>query len=166
MPDIRTLYEKDFLGQWDCTDRDMILTIKGVLQEEVPQPKTNKKTKKVCMTFAETDKKMVLNATNRDIIAKLLKTWDYTKWPGTQIQLYTDPKVRFGTEEVGGLRVRAFLPAAQEQVFCGDCGQEIKAANNMTPAQIAAYTQKKYGRVLCPDCAKKEKEAQTNDAAE
>ena len=135
MPDIRSLYEKDFLGQWDCTDQDLVLTIKGVKQEEVAQPRTNQKKKKVCLTFQETDKKMVLNATNRDIIAKLL----------------------------GGLRVRNFLPQKQEQVFCDECGQEIQAANNMTPAQIAAYTKKKYGKALCPECAKKAKEEQ--DAA-
>lgn len=158
MPDIRQLYEKNFLGQWDCTDEDLILTIKGVSQEDVVQPRTNKKTKKVCLAFRETDKKMVLNATNRDIIAKLLKTWDYTKWPGTKVQFYKDPKVRFGTEEVGGLRIRNFLPTGPE-VFCDECGQEIKPANNMTPAQIAAYTKKKYGKALCPECAKKAKEA-------
>lgn len=163
MPDIRSLYEKDFLGQWDCTDQDLVLTIKGVKQEEVAQPRTNQKKKKVCLTFQETDKKMVLNATNRDIIAKLLGTWDYTKWGGTKIQLYKDPKVRFGTEEVGGLRVRNFLPQKQEQVFCDECGQEIQPANNMTPAQIAAYTKKKYKKALCPECAKKAKEEQ--DAA-
>lgn len=163
MPDIRQLYEKDFLGQWDCTDEDLILTIKGVSQEEVVQPKTNKKTKKVCLAFKETDKKMVLNATNRDIIAGLIKTWDYTKWPGVKVQLYKDPKVRFGTEEVGGLRVRKFLPASEPEVFCDECGQEIKASNGMTPKQLAAYTKKKYGKALCPECAKKAKEAQ--DAA-
>lgn len=160
MPDIRQLYEKDFLGQWDCTDQDMVLTIKGVVQEDVVQPKTNQKKKKVCLIFKETDKKMVLNATNRDVIAKLVKTWDYTQWPGTQIQLYKDPKVRFGTEEVGGLRVRKFLPQAAEAAYCDECRQEIKAANGMTPAQIAAYTKKKYGKALCPECAKKAKEAQ------
>lgn len=164
MPDIRQLYEKDFLGQWDCTDQDIVLTIKGVSQEEVVQPRTNQKKKKVCLTFSETEKKMVLNATNRDIIAKLVNTWDYTRWPGTQIQLYKDPKVRFGTEEVGGLRVRKFLPQKEEAAFCEECGQEIKAANGMTPTQIAAYTKKKYGKALCPDCAKKAKEA--TDAAD
>ena len=158
MPDIRQLYEKDFLGQWDCTDQDIVLTIKSVSQEDVVQPRSDKKKKKVCMSFKETDKKMVLNATNRDVIAGLLKTWDYTKWPGSQIQLYKDPKVRFGTEEVGGLRVRKFLPQLQEQVFCDECGQEIQASNGMTPAQLAAYTKKKYGKALCPECAKKAKE--------
>lgn len=160
MPDIRSLYEKDFLGQWDVADQEMILTIAGVTQEEVADPTTHKKKKKVCLTFKETDKKMVLNATNREIIAKeLLKTYDYTKWNGHQIQLYKDPKVRFGRDEVGGLRVRKFVPNAGAPIYCEECGQQIQSANGMTPAQIAAYTQKNYGRTLCPDCAKKEKEA-------
>lgn len=163
MPDIRQLYEKDYLGQWDCADEDLPLTIKGVLQEEIVQPRTNKKKKAVSLTFKETDKKMVLNATNRDIIAKFwAKTWDYTKWPGVQIWLYKEPSVRFGTEEVGGLRVRK--PEDLKKAYCDECGQEIKPANRMTPEQIAAYTKKKYGKALCPDCAKKAKEAQ--DAAE
>lgn len=163
MPDIRSLYEKDFLGQWDVADRDLTFTIKGITQEEVAQPKTNKKKKKVCMTFAETDKKMVLNATNRDIIAKLVGTWDYTKWPGTKVQLYKDPKVRFGTEEVGGLRIRNFLPDKQEDIFCEECGEKIESAYGMTPAQIAAMTKKKYGQVLCPACGQKRKEAAANE---
>ena len=145
MPDIRSLYEKDFLGQWDVADQEMILTIAGVTQEEVADPTTHKKKKKVCLTFKETDKKMVLNATNREIIAKaLLKTCDDTKWNGHQIQLYKDPKVRFGRDEVGGLRIRKFVPNAGAPIYCEECGQQIQSANGMTPEQIAAYTQKNY----------------------
>lgn len=163
MPDIRALYEKDYLGQWDVADKDLTFTIKEITQEDIVQPRTNKKKKKVCMAFKETDKKMVLNATNRDIVAKLLGTWDYTKWPGTQIQLYKDPKVRFGTEEVGGLRVRNYLPEKLEKVFCEECGAEITAAYGMTPEQIAAATKKKYGQALCPACGQKRKEAAAHE---
>lgn len=160
MPDIRQLYEKDFLGQWDAADQDVVLTIAGVVQEDVTDPTTHKAKKKVCLTFMETEKKMVLNATNREIIARdLLKTYDYTKWPGNKVQLYKDPKVRFGRDEVGGLRVRKTRPETAVQVFCEECGQEIKASNGMTPEQIAAYTKKKYNRALCPACAAKAKEA-------
>lgn len=163
MPDIRTLYEKDFLGQWDVADRDMVLTIAGVVQEDVTDPTTHKAKKKVCLTFKETEKKMVLNATNREIVARdLLKTYDYTQWPGHQIQLYKDPKVRFGRDEVGGLRIRKFAPKAGSPVFCEECGEEIQSSNGMTPEQLAAYTKKKYGRALCATCATaaaKEKEA-------
>lgn len=160
MPDIRSLYEKDFLGQWDAADQEIVCTISGVSQEDVMDPTTHKAKKKVCLTFKETDKKMVLNATNRDTIAKLLKTWDYTKWPGNAIQLYKDPKVRFGRDEVGGLRIRDFLPKELKKAFCEECGSEIAAAYGMTPEQIAAMTKKKYGQVLCAECAKKRKEAQ------
>lgn len=164
MPDIRTLYEKDFLGQWDVADEDLVLTIKGVAQEDLVQPSSNKTKKKVCLTFNETDKKMVLNATNRDTIAKELKLgYDHTKWLGHRIQLYKDPKIRFGREEVGGLRIRKFSPDTTEQVFCEECGGEIKSAYGMTPKQIAATTKAKYGLILCAECGKKHKEA-ANDA--
>ena len=160
MPDIRTLYEKDFLGQWDVADQDLVLTIAGVMQEEIVQPSSNKKKKKVCLSFKETDKKMVLNATNRDTIAKDLKLgYDHTTWPGSRIQLYKDPKIRFGREEVGGLRIRKFSPDTTESVFCEECGTEIKSAYGMTPAQIAATTKAKYGMALCPECGAKHKEA-------
>lgn len=163
MPDIRSLYEKDFLGQWDVADQDLIFTMEGVSKEEVVDPTTHKPKNKVCLTFRETDKKMVLNATNREIVAKLMGTYDYTKWPGTRIQLYKDPKVRFGRNEVGGLRIRDFLPDAQEEIFCEECGAKIEPAYGMTPAQIAAMTEKKYGQKLCPACGQKRKEAAGNE---
>jgi len=165
MPDIRSLYEKDFLGQWDVADKDLILTMQGVSQEEVMDPTTHKPKKKVCLSFKETDKKMVLNATNREIIAMKLKLgYDYTKWPGHAIQLYKDPKVRFGRDEVGGMRIRNFLPNEQEEVFCEECGEKIEPAYGMTPAQIAEATKKKYGKALCPACGQKRKEAAANEA--
>jgi len=155
MPDIRALYEKDFLGQWDCCDGDLTLTIAGIEQTEVAQPKTNKKVKKVVMTFKETEKKMVLNATNRDIIAKMLGTYDYTKWPGHKVTLYKDAGVRFAKETVGGLRVR---PKVMESsgLVCEQCGGMISAAFGMDDAALADYTKQKYGKQLCAKCAEKE----------
>ena len=164
MPDIRSLYEKEFLGQWDVADQDLIYTIDGAMKEEVMDPKTHKPKNKVCLAFKETDKKMVLNATNREIVAKLMSTYDYTEWIGKRIQLYKDPKVRFGRDEVGGLRIRTFLPDEQEEIFCEECGTKIEPAYGMTPAQIAATTKKKYGQALCPACGQKRKEAAAYEA--
>lgn len=164
MPDIRSLYEKEFLGQWDVADQDLIYTIDGAMKEEVMDPQTHKPKNKVCLAFKETDKKMVLNATNREIVAKLMSTYDYTKWIGKRIQLYKDPKVRFGRDEVGGLRIRNFLPDEQEEIFCEECGSKIEPAYGMTPSQIAATTKKKYGQALCPACGQKRKEAAENGA--
>ena len=155
MPDIRSLYEKEFLGQWDVADQDLIYTIDGAMKEEVMDPQTHKPKNKVCLAFKETDKKMVLNATNREIVAKLMSTYDYTKWIG---------KVRFGRDEVGGLRIRNYLPDEQEEIFCEECGSKIEPAYGMTPAQIAATTKKKYGQALCPACGQKRKEAAANEA--
>ena len=119
---------------------------------------------KVWQYDKKSDKKMVLNATNREIVAKLMSTYDYTKWIGKRIQLYKDPKVRFGRDEVGGLRIRNYLPDEQEEIFCEECGSKIEPAYGMTPAQIAATTKKKYGQALCPACGQKRKEAAANEA--
>ena len=165
MPDIRSLYEKNYLGQWDVADKDIVYTMEGVSKEKVMDHSSHKERNKVCLSFKETDKKMVLNKTNSEIIAtKLQLGYDYTKWPGHQIQLYKDPKVRFGKTEVGGLRIRPFLPNEQEEIFCEECGEKIESAYGMTPAQIAAMTKKKYGQVLCPACGQKRKEAAANEA--
>jgi len=155
MPDIRALYEKDFLGQWDVCDGDLTLTLKGIEQTEVPQPKTNKKVKKVVMTFKETDKKMVLNATNREIVAKMLGTYDYTKWPGNKVTLYKDASVKFARETTGGLRIRAKAMESSGLV-CDVCGKVIDPAFGMTDVKLAEYTQQKYSKQLCAGCAKKE----------
>ncbi len=45
--------------------------------------------------------------------------------------------------------------------FCADCGVELKEANlggkTYSAEQLAAYTKKKYGNVLCPECASRKK---------
>ena len=161
MPDIRSLYEKEFLGQWDVADEDLIVTIQGVSQEEVTDPTTHKPKKKVCLSFKETDKKMVLNVTNMKTIAvKLNLGYDYTKWTGHVIQLYKEPDVHFGRDKVGGMRIRVRHP---EEIFCEECGGKIEPAFGKTALQVATGTKKKYGQVLCAECAIKRKEAAANE---
>ncbi len=50
---------------------------------------------------------MVLNNTNAQIIAMILKSEETDDWIGKQIVLYDDPNVSFGGKLVGGIRVRA-----------------------------------------------------------
>jgi hypothetical protein len=60
-----------------------------------------------CLSFHETDKPMVLNNTNGQIIAQITKSEETDAWPGHKIVLYDDPNVSFGGKLVGGIRVRA-----------------------------------------------------------
>lgn len=151
--DIRSLYEHDYLGQWDCDTSDLVLTITRVTRQEVLNPKTNKKAMKVCLGFKETDKLMVLNATNRDIIAKELGYgYKYPSWSGKQITLYVDPNVKVAGKKVGGIRIRAEFV----KIPCTECGQLLAPGFGMSIEELAKYTEGKYGKVLCAECAQKE----------
>lgn len=48
---------------------------------------------------------------------------------------------------------------AVERVGCTDCGQVIEATEKATAAQMADWSQRKFGRTLCADCAKAALEA-------
>ena len=88
MPDIRLWYDKDFIAAYHL-DGEKTLTIKSAQRDEVFNPGSAKIEAKVTLAFEETDKKMVLNATNRDRIAKMYG-YDHTKWPGQKIVLHKE----------------------------------------------------------------------------
>lgn len=50
---------------------------------------------------------MVLNATNGQIIAGIVKSEETDTWPGNKIVLYDDPNVSFAGKLTGGIRARA-----------------------------------------------------------
>ncbi len=62
---------------------------------------------KWALTFKDCAKPMILNATNSQIIAQILKSEETDDWLGKQIVLFDDPNVSFGGKLVGGIRVRA-----------------------------------------------------------
>ncbi len=62
---------------------------------------------KWALTFKDCAKPMILNTTNSQIIAQILKSEETDDWIGKQIVLFDDPNVSFGGKLVGGIRVRA-----------------------------------------------------------
>lgn len=60
-----------------------------------------------CLYFRETEKPLILNSTNAQIIAAFLGSEETNDWNGRQIVLYADPNVSFGGKLVGGIRARA-----------------------------------------------------------
>ena len=61
-------------------------------------------------------------------------------------------------------RPPAGRPEAQKGPVCADCGKPIKniqldSGKRRTAQQIADYALNQYGRILCPWCQKKEREA-------
>lgn len=157
----------DYLGAWSLDEgKDLIVTIKSVGRESV-NGADGKKEDCMVIHFAEAGVlPMVCNATNAKTIAKLFKSPYVDDWCGRAIQLYVDKVKAFG-DVVEALRVRSFIPkvtvAKQTEYFCTDCGQKLTAYGKMSPAQLAQYTQTKYGKSLCPDCAAKASVDKTED---
>lgn len=76
--------------------------------------------RKLIASFLETDKTLVLNATNARAIGEMY-TPDTDNWNGKQVMLFTMP-VEFNGKQVMGLRVRA--PVAQNNQFQGNQNQQ------------------------------------------
>ena len=157
----KKLFNPNYLGGYSLEPgKDIVLTIKQVRQEIVTGVGGKQEECVVCY-WQENEKPMILNKTNTDMIAKLLKTPYIEKWPGHRVQIYFDPSVKFGNDTPGGLRIRKKLPE-DVKIACEECGQFIQPAFNMNVTQLAAYTKKKYGKQLCSECAQAKKE-QKND---
>lgn len=155
----KKLYNPNYFGCYCFEDgKDIVLTIKKMVQENVVGEGGRSELCTV-MYFVENVKPLICNKTNCKMIEKLFKTPIIEKWSGRKIQLYVDNNVRFGKETVQGVRIRPFLPKIQSQdISCFDCKQLVQGVANMNAQQMAEYTQKKYGRTLCANCATKEAE--------
>ena len=65
------------------------------------------KERKLVVQFVEPSlKPLILNLTNGDSIAEIAGTDDYTKWPGTKIQLFAS-KTLFQGKRVPAIRLSA-----------------------------------------------------------
>lgn len=148
----KKLNNPDYLGAYALNpDEDMTLTIARAGKESFTGT-SGKKEEGLLIYFSEPVKPMICNATNAKTITKVAGSPYVEDWKGTRISLYSQEVSAFG-ETVDALRVRAYAP--KEELFCGDCGVEIKAANGKSPKQIAASTKAKYGVSVCGDCAVK-----------
>lgn len=110
--DIRSFYEKNYIGSWDLPDgKDAVLVIDHVEGGQI-QNMTGKKEKKPLVFFKnvrDPKKPLVLNATNRETIRALYGNY-IEDWIGKTIALYKTmvPAVGGGTTE--GIRVRPMVP--------------------------------------------------------
>lgn len=146
----------NYLGSWDLDEfpnREITLTIEKIIDEDV----IANAQKEICTVCYWTDrafKPMILNVTNKKTICRLHKTKDTEKLKGKSVIIGIEKVKAFG-EIYEALRIRARMPQAANAVKpkCENCGKEINASGNLSPAQVAAYTKKKYGKSLCADCA-------------
>lgn len=157
----KKLGDPNFLGGYDFEDGEQkTLTIKSVENTEAFNPGDKKKeTVRTCF-FKENIKPMILNATNAKTLENLYKSGYVENWVGRKFIVHFDKNVKAGREVVGGLRILPFLPQSKsnEPAKCFDCHKEIEPAGNMSAAQMAEYTQKRFGKPLCAECATKLKQ--------
>jgi len=102
---ISQLKESKFLKKEDVGP-GMLLTIASVSQENVAKEGAEQELKWV-LHFQESEKPMVLNSTNGQLIAKITGSDETDDWQGHKVVLYEDPNISFAGKIVGGIRVRA-----------------------------------------------------------
>jgi hypothetical protein len=133
---INQLKESKFLKKEDA-GAGILVTISHVTQENVAKEGADQELKWV-IHFKETDKPMVLNSTNGQLIASILKSEETDSWAGHKIVLYHDPNVSFGGKLMGGIRVRAPRNRNVASVPAPAPAQPPLAARPAPPAPAAA----------------------------
>lgn len=168
--------DSEYLGAEDIDPGfEPVLTIKALYFGTVTL--SAGKEEKEVIEFAEQSvpgiknvRPMVVNATARKVLKRLYKSTSAEVLEGKKIILYVIPEGARNPktgEKVDCIRIRPEIPKTpkQQDVLCSECGQVLQPFGSMSVAQLADYTQKKYGRCLCADCAKGAADKQT-DATE
>ncbi len=128
--DYRKMVDRDFMGQWDLT-RDDGSYIKAVVQianvaRYVPRERKRVKLpgqvdaagkqlyeperlKRLKITFVGKRKGWLAGPVSQTVLASLFGPI-VQDWIGKRIELYVDPKVKFGRNVTGGLRVSPKSP--------------------------------------------------------
>jgi hypothetical protein len=105
MPKTSEMHESKFLKQSDI-GAGALMTIESCDKHNVAKEGAEPE-HKWCLSFAESDKPLVLNRTNIQLCERIFGSDDTDEWIGKQIVLYVDPNVSYAGELVGGIRVRA-----------------------------------------------------------
>jgi hypothetical protein len=105
-------FPKRFLSAADLKGKTVRLTIEREYTEELQGADGDKKLKSI-LSFAGTDKELVLNVTNFDAICDATGEYDTENWAGKKIELYPT-QTRLGGKTVDCIRVRAPEQAAMK----------------------------------------------------
>jgi hypothetical protein len=105
MPKTSEMRESKFLKKEDVGS-GALMTVESCHQHNVAKegaPPENK----WCLSFAESDKPLVLNSTNIQLCEAIFGSDDPDHWIGKRVVLYTDPTIMYAGKVVGGIRLRA-----------------------------------------------------------
>ena len=93
----KEVMEYQYLGAYSISDgeRDLIFTIKSAAKEAVKN-EDGKEDSCLVLYFDESEKGMVVNATNAKRIEAIYKTGIVSEWIGKRIQLYVEQVKEWG----------------------------------------------------------------------
>ena len=112
MPDVRTMYDKEFLYSFDLQGRDVTVEIARVKGGELTGT-GGKKNKKPVLYFKGKEKGLALNITNARIIASMYGSFKSEDWLGKRVTLYPTTTT-FGKETVDCIRIRPTKPNGKQ----------------------------------------------------
>jgi hypothetical protein len=84
----KKFFSYKFIAAEELDGKEITLTIIGVTTDEVYSPTARAKEKKAALKFKETDKMVILNATNARKITEILGSPQVETWTGKRITLY------------------------------------------------------------------------------
>lgn len=144
-------FNPNYLGAYAFDPgEEKIVTIDYVAREDITGAEG--RTDNCLVAHLIGEKPLILNKTNCKAIEKLLRTPYIEEWAGARITLAVQRVKAFG-EDMDAVRIKPKLPGE----ICEKCGNEIKAGSGRSAAEIVELSVKKYGRKLCLECAKEEK---------
>lgn len=112
------LWEQRFKGEYisaaEMGDRRPTFTIARINSVRMDDEKKRKEVDKATIWFKETDRGWIYNKTAGHCLAAMFGKND-DAWVGKRITLYADEEVKFGSEQVGGIRV-AGSPDIKEEI--------------------------------------------------
>jgi len=112
LTDMEMLFPSNYLKCCDLKGKDIALTIK-LVELDVLQMRGGGTKNKAVVHFDGTDKLLVCNRTNAELIAAALGTRNPQEWVGKRIILYPT-RVGFGRDMVDAIRVRDKAPPARK----------------------------------------------------
>jgi hypothetical protein len=107
VPDYRTMFDRDYLGAWDLTGREVTATISRVAGGELTG-QGGRKSKKPLVYFEGKEKALACNKTNAKTIAALYGA-NTDGWVGKAITMYPTTTSMNG-ETVDCIRVKPAVP--------------------------------------------------------
>jgi hypothetical protein len=105
---VSDISKSNYLKKEDCTP-PITLTIDSVVEEEIPNPRTNKREPRWVMYFREVEKGVILNVTNGNLLQNITGSDDSQDWIGRKVTLWNNPEVinPQNPKDPGGIRFRA-----------------------------------------------------------